>query len=110
MIRLSIGCCGPRQARHGPVSQPLTRPTILAHDPRSRWPGGRPMPTHSDTNPASAAAILDAAIRARKATRALRPDPVPRHLLTEILEAARAAPSNYNSQPWRVHVLTGEAK
>jgi nitroreductase len=68
------------------------------------------MPTHSDTNPASAAAILDAAIRARKATRAFRPDPVPRHLLTEILEAARAAPSNYNSQPWRVHVLTGGAK
>ena len=60
--------------------------------------------------PSDAAAALDAAIRARKATRAFRPDPVPRHLLTEILEAARAAPSNYNSQPWRVHVLTGEAK
>jgi nitroreductase len=59
---------------------------------------------------ADAAAALDAAIRSRKATRAFRPDPVPRHLLTEILEAARAAPSNYNSQPWRVHVLTGEAK
>jgi nitroreductase len=60
--------------------------------------------------PADAAAMLDAAIRSRKAVRAFRPDPVPRHLLTEILEAARAAPSNYNSQPWRVYVLTGEAK
>ena len=59
---------------------------------------------------ADAAAILDAAIRARKAVRAFRPDPVPRHLLTEILNAARAAPSNYNSQPWRVYVLTGQAK
>jgi nitroreductase len=66
------------------------------------------MPTHFNTD--SAAAALDSAIRSRKAVRAFRPDPVPRHLLTEMLEAARAAPSNYNSQPWRVHVLTGEAK
>jgi nitroreductase len=65
------------------------------------------MPTPA-TN--SAAAMLDAAIRSRKATRAFRPDPVPRHLLTEMIEAARAAPSNYNSQPWRVYVLTGEDK
>jgi nitroreductase len=63
------------------------------------------MPAQSD-----AAAVLDAAIRSRKATRAFRPDPVARHLLTEMLDAARAAPSNYNSQPWRVYVLTGEAK
>lgn len=73
-------------------------------------PGGRPrkaMPTYSEPN---SAAALDAAIRARKAVRAFRPDPVPRHLLTEMLEAARAAPSNYNSQPWRVYVLTGAAK
>ena len=59
---------------------------------------------------ADAAAMLDAAVHSRKATRAFKPDPVPRHLLTEMLEAARAAPSNYNSQPWRVHVLTGAAK
>jgi len=66
------------------------------------------MPMHSAAT--DAAAALDAAIRSRKATRAFKPDPVPRHLLTEILEAARAAPSNYNSQPWRVYVLTGAAK
>jgi nitroreductase len=59
---------------------------------------------------ADAAAALDMAIRSRRATRAFKPDPVPRHLITEMLEAARAAPSNYNSQPWRVYVLTGEAK
>jgi nitroreductase len=59
---------------------------------------------------ATAAAILDAAIRSRKAVRAFRPDPVPRQHLVEILDAARAAPSNYNSQPWHVYVLTGEAK
>ena len=43
--------------------------------------------------------ILDAVIRSRKAIRAFKSVPVPKHLLTEILDAARAAPSNFNSQP-----------
>jgi nitroreductase len=55
-------------------------------------------------------ATFDVVIRSRKSVRAFRPDPVPRHLLTEILETARAAPSNFNSQPWRVYLLTGAAK
>jgi nitroreductase len=54
--------------------------------------------------------ILDAVIRSRKAIRAFRSDPVPKRLLMEVVEAARAAPSNYNSQPWRVYLLTGRAK
>lgn len=58
----------------------------------------------------TAADILDAVIRSRKAVRAFRPDPVPKRLLMEVVEAARAAPSNDNSQPWRVYLLTGEAK
>ena len=55
-------------------------------------------------------ALLDTVVRARKSVRAFRPDPVPKHLLTEILDTARAAPSNFNSQPWRVYLLAGEAK
>src|SRR5262245_40044015 len=62
----------------------------------------------SDTS--DAAAMLDSVIRARRSVRAFRPDPVPRHLLVEILETARAAPSNFNSQPWRVYLLTGNDK
>ena len=62
----------------------------------------------SDTS--DAAATLDSAIRARRSVRAFRPDPVPRQLLVEILETARAAPSNFNSQPWRVYLLTGNDK
>jgi len=31
-------------------------------------------------------------------------------LLEEILETASAAASNFNSQPWQIHLLTGEAK
>jgi nitroreductase len=51
--------------------------------------------------------ILDAVIRSRKAIRAFKSEPVPKHLLTEILDAARAAPSNFNSSLgvficWRV--------
>lgn len=57
-----------------------------------------------------AAALIDALIRSRKTVRAFRPDPVPRSWLVEILEVARMAPSNFNSQPWRVHVLAGKAK
>ena len=55
-------------------------------------------------------AILDDAIRSRMSARAFRPDPVPKSLLVEILETARAAPSNFNSQPWGVYLLTGKAK
>ena len=57
-----------------------------------------------------AVTVLDAIIRSRKAVRSFRPDPVPRSALVEILELARLAPSNFNTQPWRVHVLTGKAK
>jgi nitroreductase len=59
---------------------------------------------------AAAAHLLDTIIRSRKSVRAFKPDPVPKHLLIEIVEAARAAPSNFNSQPWRVYLLTGKAK
>ena len=54
--------------------------------------------------------LVDEVIGSRKSVRAFRPDSVPRNQLVEILETARAAPSNFNSQPWRVHVLTGNAK
>jgi len=57
-----------------------------------------------------AAVIFDSILRARTSIRAFRPEPVPRQQLKQILETARAAPSNYNSQPWRVYVLTGKAK
>ncbi len=57
-----------------------------------------------------AAAVVDTVIRSRKTVRAFRPDPVPRSQLVEIIEVARMAPSNFNTQPWRVHVLTGAAK
>jgi nitroreductase len=63
-----------------------------------------------NTEMRNAAAVLDATIRSRKTVRAFRPDPVPQAQLVEIIEVARMAPSNFNSQPWRVHVLVGQPK
>jgi nitroreductase len=62
------------------------------------------------TRTETAVDVLDAVIQGRKSVRAFRSDPVPKHLLVEIIEAACAAPSNFNSQPWRVYLLTGKAK
>jgi nitroreductase len=59
---------------------------------------------------AAAAQLLDGIIRSRKSVRSFKPDPVPKRLLIEIVETARAAPSNFNSQPWRIYLLTGQAK
>lgn len=56
------------------------------------------------------AAVLDRVFRARKSVRYFRPDPVPKATLQDILAVAGTAPSNFNSQPWRVHVLTGQPK
>ena len=53
---------------------------------------------------------VDEAIRSRKAVRAFLPKPVAKALIEELLEVARHAPSNSNTQPWLVHVLEGEPK
>ena len=59
--------------------------------------------------PASIAAV-DAAITSRRSVRAFLPTPVPRSEIEALLEVAARAPSGTNTQPWQVHVLTGEAK
>lgn len=48
------------------------------------------------------------AVRARKSIRGYKPDPVPREVISEILEVARRAPSAVNGQPWLVTALTGK--
>jgi nitroreductase len=47
------------------------------------------------------------AIKTRKSIRAFKPDPVPRSVLQEILEAARNSPSWANTQPWEFAIVTG---
>jgi len=55
-------------------------------------------------------AAVDAAITSRRSIRAFLPDPVAREDLEAILDVAARAPSGTNTQPWRVYVLTGNAK
>jgi nitroreductase len=62
-----------------------------------------------NTTPETTAAV-DAAITSRRSLRAFLPTPVPRAVIEDILAVAARAPSGTNTQPWRVHVLTGEAK
>ena len=54
--------------------------------------------------------IVDAAITSRHSIRAFLPDPVAREDIERILEVAARAPSGTNTQPWKVHVLTGASK
>ena len=46
-------------------------------------------------------------IKARRSIRGYRRDPVPAAVIDEIIEVAKWAPSSMNTQPWRVHVVTG---
>ncbi|MEZ5435781.1 MAG: nitroreductase family protein [Pseudomonadales bacterium] len=48
-------------------------------------------------------------IQKRYSVRAFRPEPVPRTILDEVFGLANCAPSNCNTQPWSVHVASGEA-
>ena len=55
-------------------------------------------------------AAVDAAITSRRSVRAFLPSPVPRATIEAILQVAARAPSGTNTQPWRVHVLSGAAQ
>ncbi|HEY8711201.1 MAG TPA: nitroreductase family protein, partial [Burkholderiaceae bacterium] len=55
-------------------------------------------------------ALVDAAITTRRSTRSFLPTPVPRETIETILAVASRAPSGTNTQPWKVYVLTGDAK
>ena len=58
-------------------------------------------------NPATIEAV-DQAICSRRSVRAFLDIPVPRETVEKILSVASRAPSGTNTQPWQVHVLTGE--
>jgi len=59
-------------------------------------------------NPGQAA--VDAAITSRRSIRAFLDKPVAREDVARILDVAARAPSGTNTQPWKVHVLTGAAR
>lgn len=47
-------------------------------------------------------------VRVRHSCRAFLPTPVPETLLKKVLEDAQCAPSNCNTQPWLVHIVSGD--
>ncbi|WP_433193058.1 nitroreductase [Nocardia sp. CA-107356] len=49
-------------------------------------------------------------IRGRRAVRSFRPDPVPEDTMRAVFALAGAAPSNSNTQPWTVEVVSGPAR
>ncbi len=54
--------------------------------------------------------VVLSTIRERRSVKALLPDPVPRELVEQVLEAAVWAPNHHLTQPWRFFVLTGDAR
>ncbi len=59
---------------------------------------------------ADSVAAVDEAITSRRSIRRFLPTEVPRSTIEDILRVASRAPSGTNTQPWQVHVLTGQAK
>ena len=59
---------------------------------------------------ASECAAIEKAISERRSIRAFLNTPVPRELIERLLDIAARAPSGTNMQPWRAHVVVGEAK
>jgi nitroreductase len=53
--------------------------------------------------------VLDA-IRSRRSVPKMKPDPVPRELLEQLLDAAVWAPNHRLTEPWQFFVLQGESK
>ncbi|MBW2145069.1 MAG: nitroreductase [Deltaproteobacteria bacterium] len=52
---------------------------------------------------------LKEAITTRRSIRGYKTDPVPKEVLTEIIEISLRAPSAMNVQPWEITVVTGKA-
>lgn len=46
-------------------------------------------------------------VRTRRSCRGFLPKPVPDDVLREVLTDAQCAPSNCNTQPWQVHIVSG---
>ena len=53
---------------------------------------------------------VETALRTRRSVRGFLPERVPHATIRHLLELAANAPSMTNTQPWRVHVLTGAAR
>ncbi len=51
---------------------------------------------------------FDTLVQTRRSVRGFARKPVARAVIEEIIEVAKRAPSSMNTQPWHIHVLTGD--
>ena len=56
----------------------------------------------------SAAEIFQTIVNERRSIRAFKSDPVSREIIDAVFAPALRAPSNCNTQPWFVHIVTGD--
>lgn len=49
-------------------------------------------------------------LKIQRTIRAFKPDPVAEEIIREVIELARLAPSNSNTQPWHLAVVSGAAR
>lgn len=64
----------------------------------------------ADLYKGEAARTFSALVRGRKSIRAYLPQPVDPGVIDAVLDDARHAPSNCNTQPWRVRIVSGEMR
>ena len=68
------------------------------------------VPREPDHITSDSTAAVDRAITSRRSIRRFLSTPVPQAMIEEILHVASRAPSGTNTQPWKVHVLTGASR
>jgi len=68
------------------------------------------IPREPDVITPDSIAAADHARTPRRPPRRSLPNPVPRETIGAILALAARAPSGSNTQPWRVHVVTGQSR
>ncbi len=49
-------------------------------------------------------------IKSRRSYRAFKPDPIPREVMQEVIEAASNSPTYMSTQPWEMAVVSGKKK
>jgi nitroreductase len=59
-------------------------------------------------NPGMPEMNFEELVNTRRSVRGFKDQAVPRAVIEDIIEVAKRAPSSMNTQPWHVHVLTGE--
>ncbi|QSE92767.1 nitroreductase [Rhodococcus pseudokoreensis] len=67
------------------------------------------MTTSATTQATAPSATIESILTARHSCRAFLPTQVPRTDIEQMLTLAQLTPSWCNSQPWQVHILSGEA-